>query len=618
MGHSLAIHYNHLVSTALLVAIIAFALSLRIRQPDSDFARFLAFLILSALFFLTGHLIWSVEYYLIHGRAKAYEEASATTDSVWVIAINIIILMLVSALYRSRKKFDLTDIKVTLVHSLTLIAAILGAALYILATTTGEAAARLTFLVYAILVSFVITMDLFLLRLYRKQALHSYWSMLIVASVIGAASIFLDAIRTNYGHSSLILVGQSLTNLMFASVLVGVLHFQERKAPMLSYNEMMARLESTESRYRQLVEQSRTPIINLTGGRPSSVNSAFERYFGISREQACDDDFDHLALLVEDDRHVLQAYLQNIEEGREVDHHLDFRVVDGTGRERQVEASMTHLTTEAEGVIVQAILRDVTRRKKLEAELQASNEELAAFVYTASHDLKTPVVSMTGFLGMLKEMERERLSDQGLHVISRIEDATEQMKQLLDELAIFTRVGREKLKLENLDLNLVVLSLYREFKPYLAGRPVILKIPNDLPTIAGDMVGIAQVFLNLILNGLKFLGEQPNPCVKLSWRQEGDLYHFQVADNGIGIEPAYHEKIFEPFQSLKDRRAGRVSSAGLGLSIVRRIVQRHGGEIWVESDGASGSTFHFTHPVTLIDSFATPGTQQVVIGARET
>ena len=748
LGRELALHYTNLLSQTFLAAIILISLRLQIRQPDSDFARFLSFLILSALFFLLGRIVWGIEYYVIHGQAAAYEESSQLAETMFAIATFIIIVMLVSALFHSRTKFDLVDVRVILGPSLALVALILGAAIYILSTTTtGEAGDRTMFMVYAVLVSLILLMDLFLLRLYSKQALQSYWYMLIAASAVGTCTIFTDAIRAIYGHDFLFTVSQSLNSLMFAMVLVGVLHFLDRRAPMLSYNEMVARLETSESRYRQLVDGSLDPILNLTEGRLSFVNPAFQRFVGISRERACAGDFRYLDLLVAEDRGILGAYLQKVERDERPDHHLEFRVLDGEGRHRLVEATMTHLRTPDEGILVQgllrditerreveqvlrdseekyrtlfesandaiflarvdrrgarfvdcntqtqmmfgctrddiighspvefspsrqpdgassmermkdiidaaqegipqffewthsrldgtdfdtevtinlttiddedylqAIVRDITERKRFEAELRASNEELASFVYTASHDLKTPVVSITGFLGMLRELEGGNLTEQGRHVISRMEEATDQMQKLLDELAIFTRVGREQLKPELLDLNLVVLSLYREFKPYLADRPAILKIPNDLPTITGDMVGLAQIFLNLILNGLRFMGDQPQPRVELSWSLEGDRYHFKVQDNGIGVEPAYHEKIFEPFQALKDRRAGRVSSSGLGLSIARRIVQRHGGGIWVESDGTHGSTFHFTLPVTPLDSVSKPGTREVMIGA---
>lgn len=250
---------------------------------------------------------------------------------------------------------------------------------------------------------------------------------------------------------------------------------------------------------------------------------------------------------------------------------------------------------------LQAIVRDVTERNRIQQALKNSNEELAQFIYTASHDLKTPAVSVSGYLGMLKELERDNLSEQGLQVMERMQEACNQMSSLLDDLASFTRMGRESYQMDIVEVGTLVKGLERELAPKIEATGALLVVPHELPVVTADPEGLELVLASIFDNALDYLGENPKPVVELLYEQIGEEHHFQVKDNGIGIESEYQDRVFEPFYALKDPRGGRLSSSGLGLSIARRVLEHHRGRLWLESDGQTGSSFHFTLPLTLED-----------------
>ncbi len=230
-------------------------------------------------------------------------------------------------------------------------------------------------------------------------------------------------------------------------------------------------------------------------------------------------------------------------------------------------------------------------REKSLTELKAKNAELERFVYTASHDLKSPLVTIKGFLGLLaKDVaagRRERME----HDMERIGRAADTMARLLDELLELSRIGRVSNPFEEIDLG----DLARETVDLVAGNiarlAVEVEIAPGLPVVIGDRLRLSEVFQNLIDNAVKFLDGQQQPRVEIGGRSQDGGTVCYVWDNGPGIDPRYHEKIFGLFERLDHSYEG----TGIGLSLVKRIVEHHGGRIWVESDGLGhGATFCFT------------------------
>ena len=227
------------------------------------------------------------------------------------------------------------------------------------------------------------------------------------------------------------------------------------------------------------------------------------------------------------------------------------------------------------------------------SELQSQNAELERFNYTVSHDLKAPLVTIKGFLGLLQKDINAQDSDAMDRDVGQIGDAADQMARLLDELLELSRIGRQMNPPENLDLSELVSEAIERVSIQIEDKGIDLRIAPDLPAVRGDPGRLLEVFQNLVDNAAKFMGDQESPRIEIGARRDnGEVYCF-VRDNGVGIKPEYHDRVFDLFERLDTRVAG----TGVGLALVKRIVEVHGGRIWVESDGEGlGSTFHFTLP----------------------
>ena len=247
-----------------------------------------------------------------------------------------------------------------------------------------------------------------------------------------------------------------------------------------------------------------------------------------------------------------------------------------------------------------AFARDITERKRAEAErealieeLEARNAELERYAYTVSHDLKTPLVTIKGFVGMLEQDAARGHTERLKRDIEYISRAADKMSRLLEDLLELSRIGR----LINPSEEASLTDLAREAVELVAGSiaagDVTVEIASALPVVFGDRVRLLEVLQNLVENAVRFMGDQPEPRVEIGGGQEGEHIVCYVRDNGLGIAPRYHEKIFGLFDRLDQRTEG----TGIGLALARRIVEVHGGRIWVESEGEGrGSTFFFTLP----------------------
>lgn len=241
------------------------------------------------------------------------------------------------------------------------------------------------------------------------------------------------------------------------------------------------------------------------------------------------------------------------------------------------------------------------------AALKTKNAELETFVYTVSHDLQTPVVSLNGFATLLQKQYAARLDERGLAYLARIAANTEFLNRLLQELLELSRVGRLEAPDETIAVGQIVEQTINDLANQLAERPVRLVQPAAWPTVRYSPVRLRQVFANLLSNAIKFMGTQPEPVIKVGWRPlaralfsvpptaaPAQLVEFFVKDNGIGIAPDDQERIFLPFERLKKVEA---PGSGIGLSIVKRIIESRGGALRVESAPGAGAAFYFTIPL---------------------
>jgi PAS domain S-box-containing protein len=230
------------------------------------------------------------------------------------------------------------------------------------------------------------------------------------------------------------------------------------------------------------------------------------------------------------------------------------------------------------------------------AQLQAANQELEAFTYTVSHDLRAPLRGILGFSRLLEEAYGDRLDDNGRHYLDKIRKEAGHMERLLSGLLAFSRLTRQPLRLETVPLREVVESAWQELAPEREGRQVELVV-GDLPVCQGDPLLLQQLFVNLLSNALKFTRPREVARIEVGCRETGTpnapgRLVFYVRDNGVGFDMRHAKGLFGVFQRL--HREEEFEGTGVGLAIARRIVQRHGGEIWAQGEVGQGATFSFT------------------------
>lgn len=241
-------------------------------------------------------------------------------------------------------------------------------------------------------------------------------------------------------------------------------------------------------------------------------------------------------------------------------------------------------------------LRDANERLKQYArQLERSNEELQQFAYVASHDLQEPLRTISGFAQLLARRYRGKIDDQADEFIDYIVDGVTRMEELINDLLAYSRVGTRGKPFQSIDSNRALQRAIANL--HKAIEEVGAQVTYDtLPTVTADESQLIQLFQNLIGNAIKFRHPERIPSIHISARREGGEWVFSVADNGIGIDPRYFDRIFAIFQRLHTR--DQYSGTGIGLAICKRIVQRHGGRIWLNSTPGEGTTFYFSIPGT--------------------
>lgn len=264
---------------------------------------------------------------------------------------------------------------------------------------------------------------------------------------------------------------------------------------------------------------------------------------------------------------------------------------------RTFEARVTYLSADS----VLTIIRDVSiqkwiqgEREDLISELERKNAELERFTYTVSHDLKSPLITIKGFLGFLRDDAQTGNSKRLNADLQRISDAADKMQRLLNDLLELSRIGRLVNESQSIDFNKLIAEVLELLHGRIHEGKIRVSVEDDLPEVYGDRPRLFEVLQNLIDNAAKFMGDQPDPCIEIgrAGAAADGASVFFVRDNGIGIDPKFKDRIFGLFDKLDPLTDG----TGIGLALAKRIIEFHGGRIWVESEPGQGATFYFALP----------------------
>jgi PAS domain S-box-containing protein len=360
---------------------------------------------------------------------------------------------------------------------------------------------------------------------------------------------------------------------------------------------MELKLREGEERYRDLFENANDVIFSLDlSGSFRSVNKAAERVTGYSRGELLRLNIADLVAPAQRAR-VEELILEPTGGAGPIPHELD--IVTKSGGRVVLDVS-TRL--EFQGGLpasIQAIARDVTERKQAEKrlaeqaeELGRSNTELEHFAYVASHDLQEPLRVVSSYIGLLVRRYQGRLDADAEEFIGYALDGVKRMQQLITDLLAYSRVSTQRRESGQVDCELVLAEALRNLAPRIEQNSATVT-HDPMPSVAGDAAQLLRLFQNLVGNAIKFRGAAP-PRVHVGATRDGEKWVFSVRDNGIGIHPQDVKRIFMIFERAHADKS--YPGTGIGLAISKRIVERHRGRIWVDSQPGNGSTFWFTIP----------------------
>ena len=239
---------------------------------------------------------------------------------------------------------------------------------------------------------------------------------------------------------------------------------------------------------------------------------------------------------------------------------------------------------------IDELKRSQQERERLLQELERSNRELSQFSYAVSHDLRAPVRGVRALTQLLAHRD-DNLQDDSAHLLTLIEQATSGMERMIDSLLRYAQIGQGQLNLQRVKVDKIIQDVRTTLAPLVAETRARI-VSNPLPAVDADPVLLELVFQNLVSNALQYHRPGEAPLIEISGGSSGHSWEFAVKDNGQGISPAHHDRVFA---QLKRLHGNDVPGSGLGLALCRTIVARHGGRIWVESRGDGyGATFRFT------------------------
>jgi PAS domain S-box-containing protein len=362
------------------------------------------------------------------------------------------------------------------------------------------------------------------------------------------------------------------------------------------------RLRESEERFRSVLDSSLDVIyrLNLQTGRYEYISPSVETVLGYAPDEIeAMGAPTSLALIHPDDLPAVRAMLAHLEEAGEAD--MEYRQRAKSGEFRWLSNHASVCRDEAGRPLYRSgNIRDITERRRAEGqlrrtveELARSNKELEQFAYVSSHDLQEPLRMVTAFTGLLRDRYRGKLDAKADEYIDFALEGATRMQSLIHDLLAYSRVGGRTADLAVTNVAEALQTALTDLDASLATAGALVT-SDPLPAVVADGSQLAQVFENLIGNSIKYRREQVAPEIHVGAERRRREWVFFVRDNGIGIDPEYSGRIFEIFQRLHGRK--EYPGTGVGLAICRKIVERHGGRIWVDSRSGEGATFFFTIP----------------------
>lgn len=370
------------------------------------------------------------------------------------------------------------------------------------------------------------------------------------------------------------------------------------------HNEMAATLEKniqlieeSELRYKSLFDNNHDAVFSLDlEGRFTEANTVCQKISGYSKEEMLSSSFQ--ARIVEEDYERAMYYFhKTVTEATPQNFEMMFS--NKAGKRVLINVTNVPIVVRDEVIGVYGVAKDITSIREAELELKQltislrqSNEDLKQFAYVASHDLQEPLRMVTSYLQLLEKRYKDRLDEDANDFIFFAVDGAKRMQELINDLLMYSRVNTKAKAFTEVDCNTIVSKALANLQVFIDEKQGTVTV-ETLPTLNGDETQLIQLFQNLIHNGIKFTKGFP-PEITIKAERRANEWLLVVSDNGIGISPEYQEQIFVIFQRLHSNQD--FGGTGIGLAICKRIVERHGGSIWFESEVNKGTSFFFTIP----------------------
>ena len=366
---------------------------------------------------------------------------------------------------------------------------------------------------------------------------------------------------------------------------------KELEKEALEHKRVEEVLRESEEKYSKLVENSLTGIYIDQDEKIVFANNRLADIYRYPREELIG--IESWRLVHPEDRSLTDKTRARRLKGEEAPPEYEARGLTKDGETIWIKRRNTSIEYKGRPAILGNAV-DITEQKQAEEELRKINEDLKNFVHIVSHDLKTPIISIQGFSSRLLKNYQEKLGEKGRVYLEHIKTSGRRMEVLVSDLLALSKIGRVVSNLKDISSYEIVKNLTSDLQDRVKEKGIELVVAHNLPTISCDGERIYQIFQNLLVNAIKFMGDTESPQIEIGYADMGDFHQFSVRDNGIGIDPKYHRRIFDMFHRLK--KIEDEEGTGIGLAIVYRIVTDHDGKVWVESEKGKGATFYFTLP----------------------